>query len=206
MLAAARPGAGAPAQRLRAVARSPICPRSWPRSRRRELRRCWSTSGPPGASPAARRCPTWCVSTATTAREGLRLVMVSADDDDQRAEVARVLRRLGFDGAGVHQARQRHDVHRRAWTRSGAARCPATLLFDGAGDKETVLAGLGDVDELRARVVGSARQEETINLQETTMTRDRGSSRWSASMRRAGESTAGWRWARRSPRPSRRRR
>src|SRR5215468_10422908 len=30
--------------------------------------------------------------------EGLRLVLISADDDDQRAEVARVLGALGFDG------------------------------------------------------------------------------------------------------------
>src|SRR3954468_1150672 len=30
--------------------------------------------------------------------QGLRLVLISADDDDQRAEVARVLTALGFDG------------------------------------------------------------------------------------------------------------
>jgi thiol-disulfide isomerase/thioredoxin len=82
---------------------------------------------------------------------GLRLVLISADDDDQRAEVARVLAALGFDG----QAFIKHgndmtfiDAFDRNW--KGAL--PATFLFDGRGARNQSWLGAVTYDDLRARV------------------------------------------------------
>ena len=85
--------------------------------------------------------------------QGLRMVLISADDDDQRAEVARVLGALRFDG----QAFIKHgndmtfiDALDPAW--KGAL--PATFLFDAKGARNQSWLGSVTYDQLRARVSG----------------------------------------------------
>jgi thiol-disulfide isomerase/thioredoxin len=85
--------------------------------------------------------------------QGLRLVLISADDDGQRAEVARVLTALGFEGpAFIKRGNDMTfiDALDPRWT--GAL--PATFLFDGHGVKKTSWLGSVTYDELRARVSG----------------------------------------------------
>ena len=85
--------------------------------------------------------------------DGLRLVLISADDDDQRAEVARVLGALGFDGpAFIKHGNDMTfiDALDPAW--KGAL--PATFLFDAHGAKKRSWLGSVTYDDLRARVSG----------------------------------------------------
>src|SRR5262245_2193038 len=85
--------------------------------------------------------------------QGLRMVLISADDDDQRAEVARVLGALRFDGpAFIKRGNDMTfiDALDPAW--KGAL--PATFLFDSHGEKRKSWLGSVTYDELRARVSG----------------------------------------------------
>ena len=85
--------------------------------------------------------------------EGLRLVLISADDDDQRAEVARVLGALGFDGpAFIKRGNDMTFIDALDPKWKGAL--PATFLFDGRGTKKQAWLGSVTYDDLRARVSG----------------------------------------------------
>jgi thiol-disulfide isomerase/thioredoxin len=84
---------------------------------------------------------------------GLRMVLISADDDDQRAEVARVLGALRFDGpAFIKRGNDMTfiDALDPAW--KGAL--PATFLFDAKGARNQSWLGSVTYDQLRARVSG----------------------------------------------------
>jgi len=85
--------------------------------------------------------------------KGVRLVLISADDDDQRDEVARVLGALGFDGpAFIKRGNDMTfiDALDPGW--KGAL--PATFLFDGHGGKKRSWLGSVTYDDLRTRVSG----------------------------------------------------
>jgi len=85
--------------------------------------------------------------------QGLRLVLISADDDDQRAEVARVLAALGFDGrAFIKRGNDMTFIDALDPHWKGAL--PATFLFDGNGAKKRSWLGSVTYDQLRARVSG----------------------------------------------------
>ena len=64
--------------------------------------------------------------------QGLRMVLVSADDEDQRAQVARVLAGLRFDGAAFIK-RGDDMAFIDALDPSWKGSLPATFLFDGRG-------------------------------------------------------------------------
>jgi thiol-disulfide isomerase/thioredoxin len=85
--------------------------------------------------------------------QGLRLVLISADDDDQRAEVTRVLTALHFDGpAFIKRGNDMTFIDALDPHWKGAL--PATFLFDARGDKRTSWLGSVTYDDLRARVSG----------------------------------------------------
>ncbi len=85
--------------------------------------------------------------------DGLRLVLISADDDDQRAEVARVLGALGFDGpAFIKRGNDMTFIDALDPRWQGAL--PATFLYDGHGEKKRSWLGSVTYDDLRARVSG----------------------------------------------------
>ena len=85
--------------------------------------------------------------------QGLRLVLISADDDDQRAEVARVLGALGFDGpAFIKRGNDMAFIDALDPKWKGAL--PATFLFDGRGAKKRSWLGSVTYDVLRRRVSG----------------------------------------------------
>jgi hypothetical protein len=85
--------------------------------------------------------------------QGLRLVLISADDDDQRAEVARVLGALGFDGpAFIKRGNDMAFIDALDPKWKGAL--PATFLFDGRGAKKKSWLGSVTYDDLRRRVSG----------------------------------------------------
>src|SRR5262245_43870663 len=85
--------------------------------------------------------------------QGLRLVLISADDDDQRAEVARVLTALGFDGpAFIKHGNDMAFIDALDPKWRGAL--PATFLFDGRGVRSRSWLGAVTYDDLRARVSG----------------------------------------------------
>ena len=74
--------------------------------------------------------------------DGLRLVLVSADDEENRAEVARVLAEAGLPADAVSFIKRGDDMKfinglDRHW--SGAL--PASFLFDGRGRKRHTWAG-----------------------------------------------------------------
>ena len=85
--------------------------------------------------------------------QGLRLVLISADDDDQRAEVTRLLGALGFDGpAFIKRGNDMTFIDALDPKWKGAL--PATFLFDGRGAKKQAWLGSVTYDDLRARVSG----------------------------------------------------
>ena len=85
--------------------------------------------------------------------QGLRLVLISADDDDQRAEVARVLTGLRFDGPAF--IKRGNDItFIDALDPHWQGALPATFLFDARGEKRTSWLGSVTYDDLRARVSG----------------------------------------------------
>jgi thiol-disulfide isomerase/thioredoxin len=91
--------------------------------------------------------------------QGLRLVLISADDDDQRAEVARLLGALGFDGpAFIKQGNDMTFIDALDPRWKGAL--PATFLFDGRGARSRSWLGSVTYDDLRARVSGLLRKPQ----------------------------------------------
>ena len=91
--------------------------------------------------------------------QGLRLVLISADDDDQRAEVARILGALGFDGpAFIKHGNDMTFIDALDPRWKGAL--PATFLFDGRGTRSRSWLGAVTYDDLRARVSGLLRKPQ----------------------------------------------
>jgi len=85
--------------------------------------------------------------------QGLRLVLISADDDEQRSEVARVLGALGFDGpAFIKRGNDMAFIDALDPKWKGAL--PATFMFDGRGAKKKSWLGSVTYDDLRRRVSG----------------------------------------------------
>ena len=85
--------------------------------------------------------------------QGLRLILISADDDDQRAEIARVLGALGFDGpAFIKRGNDMTFIDALDPKWKGAL--PATFLFDARGARTRSWLGSVTYDELRARLSG----------------------------------------------------
>jgi thiol-disulfide isomerase/thioredoxin len=85
--------------------------------------------------------------------DGLRLVLISADDDDQRGVVARLLGELGFDGpAFIKRGNDMTFIDALDPRWQGAL--PATFLYDGRGEKKRSWLGSVTYDDLRARVSG----------------------------------------------------
>jgi thiol-disulfide isomerase/thioredoxin len=71
---------------------------------------------------------------------GVRLVMVSADDEDQRAEVEHVLAAAGFDGpAFIKHGDDMTFIN--SLDRSWSGALPSTFLYDGRGKKQRFWAG-----------------------------------------------------------------
>ena len=91
--------------------------------------------------------------------QGLRLVLISADDDDQRAEVARLLGALGFDGpAFIKRGNDMTFIDALDPHWKGAL--PATFLYDGRGARSRSWLGSVTYDDLRARVSGLLRKPQ----------------------------------------------
>jgi thiol-disulfide isomerase/thioredoxin len=91
--------------------------------------------------------------------QGLRLVLISADDDAQRAEVARVLTALSFDGpAFIKRGNDMTFIDALDPRWKGAL--PATFLFDGRGVKKTSWLGSVTYDQLHTRVSGLLRRKK----------------------------------------------
>jgi thiol-disulfide isomerase/thioredoxin len=91
--------------------------------------------------------------------QGLRLVLISADDDDQRADVARILGALGFDGpAFIKHGNDMTFIDALDPRWKGAL--PATFLFDGRGTRSRSWLGAVTYDDLRARVSGLLRKPQ----------------------------------------------
>jgi thiol-disulfide isomerase/thioredoxin len=72
---------------------------------------------------------------------GVRLVMVSADDEDQRAEVERVLAAAGFDGPAFIKHGGDDMAFIDSLDRSWSGALPSTFLYDGKGKKQRFWAG-----------------------------------------------------------------
>ena len=76
--------------------------------------------------------------------QGLRLVLVSADDDDQRAEVGARAGGRGFDGpAFIKRGNDMAFID--ALDPSWKGALPATFLFDGRGTPKPSWPGPGDI-------------------------------------------------------------
>jgi thiol-disulfide isomerase/thioredoxin len=91
--------------------------------------------------------------------QGLRLVLISADDDDQRGEVERILGALGFDGpAFIKHGNDMTFIDALDPRWKGAL--PATFLFDGRGTRSRSWLGAVTYDDLRARVSGLLRKPQ----------------------------------------------
>src|SRR4029078_5431346 len=85
--------------------------------------------------------------------EGVLLVLISGGDDYQRAEVARVLGALGFDGpAFIKRGTDMAFIDALDPKWKGAL--PATFMFDGRGAKKKSWLGSVTYDDLRRRVSG----------------------------------------------------
>jgi thiol-disulfide isomerase/thioredoxin len=85
--------------------------------------------------------------------QGLRLILISADDDDQREQVARVLTGLGFDErAFIKRGDDMKFID--ALDPSWKGALPATFLFDGRGARSKSWLGLVSYGELCAGVAG----------------------------------------------------
>jgi thiol-disulfide isomerase/thioredoxin len=85
--------------------------------------------------------------------DGLRLVLISADDDEQRGEVERILGGLGFDGpAFIKRGNDMSFIDALDPKWKGAL--PATFLYDGRGARKQSWLGSVTYDDLRARVSG----------------------------------------------------
>ena len=82
---------------------------------------------------------------------GLRLVLVSADDETERAEVERVLAAAGFDGPAFIKRGDDMafiDGLDRRWS----GELPSTFVFDGSGKKRVFWPGTITYRELKKNV------------------------------------------------------
>jgi thiol-disulfide isomerase/thioredoxin len=104
--------------------------------------------------------------------QGLRMVLVSADDEDQRAQVARVLAGLGFDG-GAFIKRGDDMAFIDALDPSWKGSLPATFLFDGRGARTQSWHGLVTYDDLRAGVSGLLDKGKKLKKPQTKPRRER---------------------------------
>src|SRR5262245_37926571 len=85
--------------------------------------------------------------------QGLRLVLISADDDDQREQVARVLSGLGFDElAFIKRGDDMKFID--AFDPSWKGSLPATFLFDGRGVRSRSWHGSVSYGELCTGIAG----------------------------------------------------
>jgi len=90
---------------------------------------------------------------------GLRLVMVAADDEDQRAAVARVLANLGIDGpAFIKRGDDNAFINALEPRWSGAL--PVTILYDGRGEKKQFWPGAVTYDALEKSVTQLLRSKQ----------------------------------------------
>ncbi len=82
---------------------------------------------------------------------GLRLVLVSADDEEQRADVERLLAAQGFDGpAFIKHGDEMAFIN--GLDRHWSGELPSTFLFDGQGTKKLFWPGTITYRELGRRV------------------------------------------------------
>jgi thiol-disulfide isomerase/thioredoxin len=82
---------------------------------------------------------------------GLRLVLVSADDEEQRADVERLLAAAGFDGpAFIKQGDDMAFIN--GLDRTWSGELPSTFVFDGQGTKKLFWPGTITYRELGRRV------------------------------------------------------
>lgn len=82
---------------------------------------------------------------------GLRLVLVSADDEDQRAAVERLLADAGFDGPAFIK-RGDDMAFIEGLDRHWSGELPSTFVFDGQGTKKLFWPGTITYRELGRRV------------------------------------------------------
>ncbi len=82
--------------------------------------------------------------------EGLRLVLVSADDEDQREQVAAFLRKAGAAGATAFIKRGADDAFVRGLDPNWSGALPASFLYDGRGTEKRFWSGAITVPELEA--------------------------------------------------------
>jgi thiol-disulfide isomerase/thioredoxin len=82
---------------------------------------------------------------------GLRLVLVSADDEEQRADVERLLAAQGFDGpAFIKHGDEMAFIN--GLDRHWSGELPSTFVFDGQGTKKLFWPGTITYRELGRRV------------------------------------------------------
>lgn len=81
---------------------------------------------------------------------GLRLILVSADDEDQRDQVAAFLKDAGAEGAQVFIKHGADDAFVANFDPSWTGAIPASFLYDARGAKQRFWAGAVTVHELEA--------------------------------------------------------
>lgn len=82
--------------------------------------------------------------------EGLRLIMVSADDEDQRDHVAAFLARFKPAGAALFLKHGDDTAFVNAFDSKWAGALPASFLYDGHGKKQRFWSGAVKRPELEA--------------------------------------------------------
>ncbi|HXJ22401.1 MAG TPA: TlpA disulfide reductase family protein [Polyangia bacterium] len=82
--------------------------------------------------------------------KGLRLILVSADDEDQRDQVALFLRAAGAQGAQAFIKQGDNETFVNAFDPSWTGAIPASFLYDSAGVKQRAWSGAVTPKELEA--------------------------------------------------------
>jgi thiol-disulfide isomerase/thioredoxin len=82
--------------------------------------------------------------------KGLRLILVSADDEDQRVKVEFFLKALGAQGAQAFIKQGDNDAFVNGFDPSWTGAIPASFLYDGTGAKQQFWAGAVTQQELEA--------------------------------------------------------
>jgi thiol-disulfide isomerase/thioredoxin len=81
---------------------------------------------------------------------GLRLILVSADEEDQGMQVAAFLRVAGVEGAQVFIKQGDNEAFVNAFDPSWTGAIPASFLYDSAGVKQRAWSGAVTPKELEA--------------------------------------------------------
>ena len=81
---------------------------------------------------------------------GLRLILVSADEEDQGLQVAAFLRMAGVEGAQVFIKQGDNETFVNAFDPSWTGAIPASFLYDSAGVKQRSWSGAVTPKELEA--------------------------------------------------------